>query len=403
MKIVSFVEGVRKAGGVTGISGVPYILNSLAERGHSVLLGIGGRPMPTVRRFQNTKANKYYFEHGNHFMETVCFPAWTHWRFAPSMINFKSAVFKADIVTLHSLYSFPVLTGYLLARLYRKPYIIWPHGVLAPFQREVGKKKKAIYDKLFSRRILNNASAIIYSFSGERDEVSHLNLVSPTVIISEGIDLTEYAPIGRTNQFRSKYFKGDNNFLILFLGRLNLKKGLDILIKATRIVSERYPGIHLAIVGPADPPAFAKKVSQWIKECNLQNNIIVTGYLESLEEKKQAFADADVFVLVSQAENFGNTIFEAMASHVPVIISDTLNVVDEIRKGEAGVVVPRDPEELAQAIIRLIEDPSLSKRLVDNGYRLAKKFSWEIYGKKLEQTIKCILQGSPFPIDLMPA
>ena len=101
----------------------------------------------------------------------------------------------SDFVTLHSIYSFPVLAGYCLARFYRKPYAIWPHGVLAPFQREVSKKKKWLYDRLIARQILNHASVVFFSAAGEREEAASLGLRAPSVVVPDAIEAAEFASL----------------------------------------------------------------------------------------------------------------------------------------------------------------------------------------------------------------
>jgi glycosyltransferase involved in cell wall biosynthesis len=123
------------------------------------------------------------------------------------------------------------------------------------------------------------------------------------------------------------------------------------------------------------------------------------GFLKS-QEKLEAFADSDVFVLPSQAENFSFAMFEAMASHIPVVVSDTLNYAEEIGRCQSGVVVRRDPHEFAHAILKLLRDPALRKRMGENGLRMAQMYSWAACGEKLERTIQCILQGQSLPADL---
>jgi glycosyltransferase involved in cell wall biosynthesis len=126
----------------------------------------------------------------------------TFWFFCPSILwRFSWLVRDADFVTLHSLYSFPVLAGYFLARLYRKPYGISPHGVLAPFQRVVSARKKWIYNKLFANRILQKASVIFYSAEGEREEAAVLKLRLPSVLVPDGFDPSEFANLPARGRF----------------------------------------------------------------------------------------------------------------------------------------------------------------------------------------------------------
>jgi glycosyltransferase involved in cell wall biosynthesis len=152
-------------------------------------------------------------------------------------------------------------------------------------------------------------------------------------------------------------------------------------------------------VGRGDPPKFEMRVRSWLKEYGIEDYTIMTGFIIG-PEKLEALAAADVFVLPSQAENFGFANFEAMASKIPVVISDTLNYANEIKSYQAGLVVRRDPKDFAEAILKLLNDQYLRRCLGQNGLRLAYSYSWEACGEKVEQTIQCILQGKPLGKDL---
>jgi glycosyltransferase involved in cell wall biosynthesis len=395
MKIFAFVEGANPRKGGLGLVGVPWIAKSLAERGHQVVLNIAGYPnpgiehliQPDVRRALECKMGA-----GNYGI--ITYPCITQkWAFSPAMLRALLPYMRGvDFITLHSLYSFPVMAGYLLARLFRKPYGLWPHGVLAPIQRHINAGKKKTYDKLIARAIINNASVVFYSAVGERDETRSLHFKAPSIVIPHGLDTQEFVNLPPRGEFRSRYLAGHSGPLILFLSRVNLKKGLDILVRAFALVVERFPNARLAIVGSSDPPEFEGQVMSWIKESRISDYVAMPGLLVG-EEKLRAFADADVFVLPSHAENFGFAVFEAMASRIPVVISDTLDYAKDIDSHQAGISVPRDPQAFANAIVRILSDRNLRQELGQNGFNLARTYSWDPTGERLEHTIEHILRG----------
>jgi glycosyltransferase involved in cell wall biosynthesis len=306
----------------------------------------------------------------------------------------------ADFITLHSLYSFPVLAGYLLARRHHKPYGLWPHGVLAPFQRKVHWRRKWLYDRVIAWRILKEAKVLFFSALGERKEIQSLNLTTPAVIIPHGIDTQKYIELPRRGHFRNRYLGGHVGPLVLYLGRLNAKKGLDLLVEAMAKVFEKMPNVRLAIAGGADPPRFMDQVNTQLKKLGIADRAILTGRLSD-QEKMEAFADSDVFVMASHAENFSFAMFEAMASRIPVVISNTLNFAQEVKRNSAGIIVDRDPISFANAILDLLQETEVGRHQIgENGRNLAYDFSWEACGEKMEQTIKCILQGKPLPAEL---
>jgi glycosyltransferase involved in cell wall biosynthesis len=339
---------------------------------------------------------------GNGTFGMISIKSQTFWFFCPSMLwRFSRLVRDADFVTLHSLYSFPVLAGYLLARFHRKPYGISPHGVLAPFQRTVSARKKWIYNRIFADRILQNASVIFYSAEGEREEAAVLKLRPPSVLVPDGFDPSEFATLPERGRFREQFFGGHKGPLVLFLARLNAKKGLDILTEAMRSVIAERPDVRLAIVGPPDPVSFRKDVLQWVKDNNIEGQTVLTGVADK-EMRLQAFADSDVYVLPSHAENFGFTVFEAMACGLPVVVSNTLNFAPEFVRSGVGFVLPRTPEVFSDAILRLIDNPGLRAEMGARGRDFVRQYSLEETGRKVAKTVESILYRRPFPEDLVP-
>jgi len=401
VKVLSFVEGANPRKGGLGLVGVPMIAKSLADRGHQEVLVIGGRVNPGRESLVQPDADTAMQQKsGAGSFGIVTFAAWERWAFAPAILwRLCRYARDADFITLHSLYSFPVLAGYLLARLYRKPYGLWPHGVLLPVQRRISIGKKRIYDWLVARRILSQASALFFAALGEREEAYKLGLTPPSVVIPHGFDACEFERLPPRGQFRAKYLDGQQGPLVLYLSRLNAKKGLDLLVKAFALVINRMPNARMAIVGSGDPPSFESEVKNWLHQYGVEHCTVMPGLLIG-QERLQAFADADVFVFPSEAENFGFAMFEAMASRVPVVVSDTLDYAAEVQRYEAGLVVRRDSQEFATAIVKLLGDADLGQRMGRNGLQLARAYSWETCGEKIERAIQCILQGIPLPEEL---
>ena len=401
MNVIGFVEGARAESGGFGLIGVPRIHDSLANRGHHDVLAIGGMAIPSAKAFLCNDVGAILRSPAPTAVGVITFPAWGRWQLAPTLIsNLNRYIPNIDFITLHSLYSFPVLAGYFLAKRHHKPYGLWPHGVLAPFQRRVHWRRKWLYDRVIARRILKEAKVLFFSAPGEREEVQSLKLSTPSVIIPHGIDTREYIHLPPRGHFRNRYFGGHTGPLVLYLGRLNAKKGLDLLVESISKVLPKIPNVRLAIVGGADPPKFTDQLKNQLENLHIADQTILPGPL-SRQEKFEAFADADVFVMPSHAENFAFAMFEAMASRIPVVISSTLNFAHEVERYSAGIVVNRDPSSFANAIVGLLQESEVTRHQIgENGQRLAQNFSWEACGEKVEQTIQCILQGKPLPVEL---
>lgn len=403
MKIIGFVEGAHLNSGGVGLIGVPKIWRAVAGEGHHIVLAIGGGVIPGAEQFLSSSIEDS-FEQERQYQRFNVITSRPHgrWSFAPSLLPRLSRYSKdADFFVLHSLYSFPVLAGYLFARWNNKPYGLYLHGVLAPFQRSVSAGKKRVYNSLIGNRILNEASVLFFTAAGERDETRSLNLIAPSVVVPLGIELDEYGCLPRRGCFRAEYLDASAGAIVLYLGRLNAKKGLDLLIKAFALVASQAPEARLVIAGSGDPPEFEDRVRRWVLESGIVDRVIFTGLLTG-QKKLQVLADADILVVPSHAENFCFAMFEAMACRIPVVISDTLNLAGEVKDHGAGIAVPRDPQAFASAILSLLRDRGRQQQMGDNGYSLARLYSWERTGRGVVKTIQCILRGLPLPDDLTP-
>ena len=147
--------------------------------------------------------------------------------------------------------------------------------------------------------------------------------------------------------------------------------------------------------------SFVGQVKAWAAQAGIADTTVMTGLLDE-QDKLGAFADCDVFVLPSAAENFGFAMFEAMACGRAVVCSNTLNYASEVRRFDAGIVVGRTPAEFAEAIGLLLADAGRRAKLGRNGQRLAQAYSWDNCGRLLDTAVRCILAKQPFPADLKP-
>jgi glycosyltransferase involved in cell wall biosynthesis len=358
--------------------------------------------MPSAKSMLTDRLEDVFDSEAESSTGAVCFPAYGRWYASPRLYHSAVDVAgRADFVTMHSIFSYPVLVGYMLARRFGTPYGVWPHGVFAPVQRKVSSRKKALYAALFARRILDSASVVFFSARGEREEARELGLKPPSVVIPHGIDVERFADLPPVGTFRRKYLGGHKGPMVLSLGRLNAKKGIDSLVKAMMHVLRKTPDAKLVIAGGPDPPAFAEDVAAWIRAAGVGHATLMTGILEE-HDKRAAFADCDVFAMPSVAENFGFSMFEAMACRRAVVCSDTINYAEEVRRHDAGLVVPREPEALADAIVKLLDDPDCRAGFARRGFDLANRYSWATCGHRVETAIRCVLEKQPFPADLAP-
>lgn len=289
------------------------------------------------------------------------------------------SVREFDVVHVHGLYRFPPTFAAALARRRGIPYLIQPHGSLDPFLYRRSTRSvllKRLYEQFFDFPNLYKAGAILFTSKDEAVRASFLKLRGPSVVVPNGLDWADFRELPKSGGFRTRLGVNAEQTIILFLGRLNFKKGLDLLIPAFAQVLECLPNAILAVVGP-DNEGFGKTVRRWSWEYKVQDRVQFCDHL-SAEGVRQAYVDADVFALTSYTENFGMTVAEAMACACPVVISDQVNIWPAVEAARAGIVVPLAVGKIRDALIRVLTDRETGARMGAAGRSLVQeRFVWE--------------------------
>lgn len=375
MRILHVISTLApSSGGTTEV--VKGLATAQAEAGHEITV--------CTTNSSGTHTEKTL---SNSYIESL-FPASVSLRIFPVLISpmlyspamgrwIRNSIHEFDIVHVHTLYRYPPTYAAYQARLQNIPYIICPHGSLDPFLYSKSTKSvalKRIYEKLFDLPNLNRADAIHFTAEEERLRVSYLGLRSPSFVVPNGIDWDRYKVLPVRGSLRKKWGLLDQR-VVLFLGRLHFKKGLDLLIEGFDLVQQRMSDVHLVIAGPENDE-YADKVRSWVKQRNIEDKVHFVGPLAGADVV-QAYVDADLFVLPSYTENFGLTVAEAMASELPVVISNQVNIHDEVRAAGAGIVIKCEANELASAIRTMLTDPTSPRNFGVAGRKLVEeKFCW---------------------------
>ncbi|MDH7594430.1 MAG: glycosyltransferase [Methanomicrobiales archaeon] len=294
---------------------------------------------------------------------------------------------KHDIIHIHDFRTILTVISSYYARKYNIPYIIQSHGSVLPFFEK--QLLKQAFDVIWGNKILQNASKCIALTKTESDQYIKMGVPEDRiVIIPNGLDLSQFSNLPERGTFRSKYGFSDKEQIVLFLGRIHKIKGIDLLIDAFSQVSEELPHARLVIAGPDD--GYLSTVWEQIQRLKLNRKPLITGPLYG-RDKLEAYVDADVYVLPSIYEAFSNTILEAWACGTPVIVTDSC-AISSIAQC-AGLVVKRDPIDLAIAIKRLILDEKLRDQCCKNGKSLINyEFNLESVITKIEGCYRQVIQ-----------
>ena len=280
-----------------------------------------------------------------------------------------------DILHLHSIFLWPTWAAARSARRMGNPYIIAPRGMLV---KELIERKsrftKKLWISLIERRNLERAAAIHVTTGNEMKEIEKFGFALPPVfIVPNGVDVEELrrqprrvAPLIESI-IRKPY--------LLFMGRINWKKGLDRLIPALTYV----PDIPLVIAGN-DEENYRPTLEALAASHGVSNRITFTGAVYG-DDKAALLQNAFLLVLPSYSENFGNVVLEAMAVGCPVAVTPEVGVADLVQTSGAGFVVNGTPEILGKGLQHMASDPQELKKMGDKGRRAVEEhFTWSSVG-----------------------
>jgi len=300
----------------------------------------------------------------------------------PLAAALKATIPNYDAVHIHSLYQFPSTVAAYYCRRYAVPYVVIPHGALDPFLFRRHRARKWLYEVAFERRNLHHAAAVQFTSEEESILAATHGLCLRPAVAPLGVDLADSPRSIACGALGTRWPETIGKRVLLYLGRINFKKGLDLLAQAFGRIARERTDVHLLIAGP-DSDGYAAKVRLWLSEQGVLDRTTFTGMVEG-EVKAAALAQSVMFVLASYTENFGIAVVEAMGAGLPVVISNRVNIWREIDAARAGLVVNTDAGEVAAAIRALLVAPERAAEMGRNGKDLARKqFSWESAGARL--------------------
>ena len=309
---------------------------------------------------------------------------------SPGMINWLfQNITNYDLVHTHTLFSPLISIAHGICQLYKVPYIITPHGMLEPWALSYKAKKKRLYYHLIDKPALQKASAIHTLVTSEANHIRSLGIKSPTAIVPNGIDYQEIVEKIDSNVFYQQYPQTKSKTLILFLGRIDPKKGLDLLAFAFGKVYRQFPNTHLIVAGP-DSINYLPQVKNLFVKNKCIKAVTFTGMLTG-ELKKSALAAANLYVAPSYSEGFSMSVLEAMASGLPCVITTGCNF-PEAAEAQAAKVVEINEEAIATALINCLNYPQQAQEMGDRAKEfILQNYTWDNAAQKLIQTYQNIL------------
>jgi glycosyltransferase involved in cell wall biosynthesis len=258
----------------------------------------------------------------------------------PERLSFSPEMLKAisgfdagryDILHQHEIWTALSHASNKWRARYRQPTVITVHGALDAWAVNKSKWGKKLALAAYESKNLRNASCFHALSESEAISIRNFGLTNPIAVIPNGIDELWIKSAGCEESFRRKYAIRDDLRLILFLGRVTPKKGLPMLIEAMSQLGTKLNNWMLIVAG-ADEFNHASEIRSLVGKYALDNNVRVIGPIYN-EDKRNAFAAADVFVLPSHSEGAPMVILEALGTGRPVLATKASPWEDLVTNG----------------------------------------------------------------------
>lgn len=277
-----------------------------------------------------------------------------------------------DIVHLHE---FRTLENLLIVPRCKKPIVLSPHGTL---KLDTGRSQlKVLWDKLLSPRIAPKIAHVVALAEAELEDIQSLwpqfgKSKTAFSVVPNGVNPEDFANLPDDKAFRQKFGLGDAR-IILFMGRLHARKGVEALTKA--FLAANLANTKLVLAGPDEG-------MRSTLESLANEDVILTGYLDG-EERLAALASASIFALPATGEGLSMAVLEAMAAALPVLLSHGCNLPEAESYG-AGRVVSPDVESLKAAMQAMFSD-NLAQMSKNARQLIHERFRWEQVATQLDR------------------
>lgn len=352
----------------------------LIERGHHVRLVATAAP----------QENYEHLAQDHPTVPTELFPRrFPHHNFrSPDLRRWLDANVEAyDLVEIHGVFSFVPLYAARACVRAGTPYTVRPHGSLDPFDlQNHALAKRVLGPSVFGRCLLGNARAVFLTSRTEADRVVTFGVQAPKSVAS--LPVPPPQDLGDGPAFRSDHGIPPDAVVILVLGRIHPKKGLQFLLPSLAALKESHPELWLLIVGAGEEKHMDSvdhllrkhRMTTWTTRCPL-----LSGH-----PKQSAFAASDIFALPSLNENFGIVVVEAMYAGLPLVISSEVYIHDVVENGGVGIVCQPNISSCRSALAELLCDEALRRRMSALAPAVAHR---HFQPERTTETLERILEG----------
>jgi glycosyltransferase involved in cell wall biosynthesis len=287
-----------------------------------------------------------------------------------SLRSFAHSMGTSQIVHCFGLYNFICPIGVWNAIHSAKPLVVEPMGMFVPRVRSLFAKR--LYNKMVTSWMAKHSSAIIATSNLEASELKQLGPKINIVVRGNGIDVGEFQNLPERALMRERWKVDPDQKLVIYIGRISAKKNLRELVNA--FIRVEAPSTKLVIAGPVSEPDYLRNLHGDVNASVRREDIHIEGPIYG-SDLKAALSAADLFVLPSLNENFGNAAGEAVAAGVPVLLTNTCGIAPLIDR-RAGLAVPLGIDSLAEGL-KVMLDPVQRDLLTAHREEVKRELSWD--------------------------
>lgn len=304
---------------------------------------------------------------------------------------------ESDILHSHALWMVPGIYARKAAERLGRPLVISPRGMLDPWSLSRSRLKKRLAGWAYEDRNLRVARLLHATSDLEAESIRRYGLRQPIAVLPNGVDLPQAGAAPSRELLERRFPELHGKRWLLFLGRLDPKKGLDLLLDSWRELGPGHPDWRLLIAGPDLAGYGAKLVAAVAAESVLGERTTFTGMLEGAE-KSAALAHAELFVLPTRGENFGVAVAEALAHRTPVLTT-TAAPWSELVSHDCGWWVAPKREALGAALAVALAQSAgeLARRGVNGTALVRERYSWDSIGERWVEVYRWLLSGGHPP------
>jgi glycosyltransferase involved in cell wall biosynthesis len=303
-----------------------------------------------------------------------------------------------DVAHIHALFSPVSSAAALVARTKGLPYVLRPLGTLDPADLQKKRRLKQIYAALLERPNLASAAAIHFTSNQEAKVSERFGLTTRDLVIPLGVnpprDGSALPTNGKLEEGLAKFELPTDRPLVLFMSRIDPKKGLDLLIPALETLLAEGALFHWVMAG-ANPQdlTYEAQIRARIQASPLAEHTTITGFISGAL-KTALISKADLFVLPSYYENFGIAVAEAMVAAIPVVISDQVHICDDVQQAEAGWVCECEVEALTETLRVALRSQDERQRRGNLAKQYAlHNYSWDAIAQQTIQAYKTLIHA----------